>query len=92
MWPRNDNEIFYRSGKKLMAVPVLTTPAFSAGTPHELFEGDFFTSGHYYDASPDGQHFFFIKEMRQASGTAQINVVLNFPSELERRMRGNPQP
>jgi eukaryotic-like serine/threonine-protein kinase len=92
VWPRNDNEIFYRNGKKLMAVPVLTTPAFSAGTPHELFEGDFFSSGHYYDASPDGQHFFFIKEMSQASGTAQINVVLNFPSELERRMRGNPQP
>jgi eukaryotic-like serine/threonine-protein kinase len=92
VWPRNDNEIFYRNGKKLMAVPVLTTPSFSAGTPHELFEGDFFTSGHYYDASPDGQHFFFIKEMSQSSGTGQINVVLNFPSELERRMRGNPQP
>jgi Tol biopolymer transport system component len=92
VWPRNDNEIFYRSAKKLMAVPVVTTTAFSAGTPHELFEGDFFTSGHYYDASPDGQHFFFIKEMSQASGTAQINVVLNFPSELERRMRGNLQP
>ena len=92
VWPRKDNEIFYRNGKKLMAVPVQTTPAFSAGTPHELFEGDFFTSGHYFDASPDGQRFFFIKEMGQASGTTQINVVLNFSSELERRMRGNPPP
>ncbi len=87
VWPRNDREIFFINGNTLMAAPVQTTSAFSAGTPHALFEGDFFRSGHYYDASPDGQHFYFIKSVGQTATLAQINVVLNWPSEIERLMQ-----
>lgn len=75
------------NGNKLMAAPVETIPAFSAGTPHELFEGDYFTSGHHYDASPDGQHFYFIKSVSQRTGPTQINVVLNWPTKIARRIR-----
>lgn len=82
VWPRKDSEIFYIAGKKLMAVPVQTSPTFSAGTPKVLFESEFYDSGHYYDASPDGKQFFFIKSVGQATSVSQINVVLNWPAEF----------
>ena len=34
-------ELFYRNGDQMMAVEITTDPAFSAGTPKLLFEGDF---------------------------------------------------
>src|SRR6185437_7748919 len=87
VWPHSAHEIFYINGGKLMTVPVRTSPTFSAGTARVLFDKEFFASGHYYDASPDGQHLFFIKNARQTSPPTQINAVLNVVEELERRMR-----
>jgi serine/threonine protein kinase/Tol biopolymer transport system component len=92
VWPRSSKEIFYLNGDKLMAVPVETSPTFSAATPHELFEKDFFLSGHYYDATADGQHFFFIKSLNQTGGPTQINTVLNWPSDLKRLMAARDNP
>ncbi|HLK34993.1 MAG TPA: hypothetical protein VKT29_17980, partial [Terriglobales bacterium] len=82
VWPAKDKEIFYADGNKLMAVPVQTTPAFSAGTPHVLFQGDFYVSGHYYDATPDGKQFFFIKGAGPTTSVSQIDLVLNWASEF----------
>ena len=48
-----------------MAVPVATTPAFSAGTPQLLFEGPFRMDGPFraYDVTPDGQRFLMVREV-----------------------------
>ena len=90
VWPRKDNEIFYANGNKLMAVPVQTTPRFSAGTPHVLFEGDFYASGHYYDATPDGKQFFFIKGAGHTTSVSQIDLVLNWTSEFASPAHSGP--
>jgi eukaryotic-like serine/threonine-protein kinase len=90
VWPLKDAEIFYAQGNKLVAVPVQTGSTFSAGSPHELFAGDYFASGHYFDATPDGQHFFFIKSLTGASGLAELRVVLNWTSGLDRHMNTVP--
>jgi hypothetical protein len=39
VWNRNELELFYRSGDKMMAVDVATQPSFTAGKPRVLFEG-----------------------------------------------------
>ena len=85
-WNSNGRELFYRIGDRMMAVPIATQPAFSAGKPAMLFEGDYLSSpfpatGVTYDVSPDGQRFLMVKE--EASAT-QINVVVNWFDELKR--------
>ena len=87
VWPKDDHEIFYRNAGKLMAVPVQTSPTFSAGTPHELFPDNYFSSGHDYDATPDGKHFFFIKSLTEASAPTELRVVLNWAKSLATRIR-----
>lgn len=72
-----------------MAVSIRARPAFSAGAPRLLFQGIYFATGHYYDVMPDGKHFLFIKETGQGNQATQINVVLNWTTELLQRMRAN---
>jgi eukaryotic-like serine/threonine-protein kinase len=90
-WNRNGRELFYRSGKKMMALDIATQPSFSPGKPRMLFEGEYFTSdwpliGAAYDVSPDGQRFLMVKSTEQASAATQINVVLNWFEELKQKV------
>jgi len=88
VWSPDGSELFYRSGDKMMVVPVDTEPTFKVGKPEELFEGSYSTSAvtpgqlQYFDISPDGQRFLMITEDQQESD--QINVVLNWFEELKR--------
>ena len=91
LWNRNGRELFYRSGKKMMAVEITTKPSFSAGRPKMLFEGQYQSlptiSTPNYDVSPDGQRFLMLKPSEQAQAApTQINVVLNWFEELKRRV------
>ncbi len=90
VWPKDDHEIFYRNAGKLMAVPVQTSPTFSAGTPHMLFQDNYFSSGHDFDATPDGKHFFFIKSLTEASAPTELHVILNWTKGLAARIRPAP--
>jgi serine/threonine protein kinase len=85
--PRNGRELFYRNLDRLMAVPVSTAPAFSAGTPNMLFEGRYlsFANEIDYDVSPDGQRFLMIKGPGEAAPT-QITLVLDWLQELTRQV------
>jgi Tol biopolymer transport system component len=90
-WNRNGKELFYRAGNKMMAVDVTTQPSFSAGKPHMLFEGPYFSSdwpliSTAYDVSADGQRFLMVKATEQASSATQINVVLNWFEELKQKV------
>jgi Tol biopolymer transport system component len=100
-WSPNGRELYYREGAtaeiprplsqrvKLMAVPVETSPAFKAGTPHMLFQGPFFDSDHDYAVTPDGKGFIFIRESQPESGPSELKVVLNWGNELRGRVPVN---
>jgi serine/threonine-protein kinase len=85
VWNPKGRELFYRAGKKMMAVDVTTEGAFSVGKPKVLFEGTYVPTPRSfpdYDVSPDGQRFLMLKASEQATPT-QINVVLNWFEELK---------
>jgi eukaryotic-like serine/threonine-protein kinase len=85
VWNPNGQEIFYRSGTKMMSVVVSTSPALKLGAPRLLFDSPYaFGSGitiANYDVSPDGQRFVMVKD---ESGAGRLNVVLNWSEELNR--------
>jgi len=88
LWSRNGKELFYLEGNKMMAVDVTTQPAFSAGTPRKLFEGQYVespTGSTGYSISPDGQRFLRIQTSVPEPPLTQINIVLNWFEELKQR-------
>jgi Tol biopolymer transport system component len=83
-WSRDQRELFYRSGARVMAVDVQTDPSFRTGAPKVLFEGTNYVIS--YDVSPDGKRFLMIKRPAAAqSSTDQVTLVLNWFEELRRR-------
>ena len=88
-WNHDGRELYYINEKKVMVVPIQGGASFSAGTPRVLFEGDFFASGHFYDISPNGQQFFFIKDVTPAGAPTEVNVILNWSSEIKRLLSGS---
>jgi hypothetical protein len=83
-------ELFYRAGKKIMAVDIDTKSGFSAGAPRLLFEGPYMptsASFPFYDVSPDGERFLMLKPVESQSAPTQIHVVLNWFEELEQKSR-----
>lgn len=93
VWRRSGGELYYRSGKKMMAVSVTTSPDFRASAPKQLWEGNYsdgagascgmlgVTSSNY-DVSPDGQHFLMVRDDTQGF-SKRIVVVLNWAEELK---------
>jgi serine/threonine-protein kinase len=86
VWARNGRDLFYRSGDKMMAVAISTTPTFQAQKPRVLFEGEYerpdpLTS---YDVAPDGR-FAMVRGETQ-SALSPLHVVLNWFEELRRRV------
>jgi eukaryotic-like serine/threonine-protein kinase len=87
VWARSGRELFYRSGEKIMVVPVQTRPGFAAGTPRMLFQGVFADANaptSDYDVSPDGQRFLMIKSVEPESASTRINVVVHWFDEVRR--------
>jgi len=87
VWNPKGRELFYRAGKKMMAVDVTTEGTFSVGKPKVLFEGSYVPTPRSfpdYDVSPDGQRFLMLKSAEEATPT-QINVVLNWFEELKQK-------
>ena len=94
-WRRDGREMYYLQNVsaggalkiRVMAVPVTTTPAFSAGTPHLLFEGPFRADGpaRTYDVTHDGQRFLMVQEVqRPPARVSQMVLVQNWVEELKR--------
>jgi serine/threonine protein kinase len=87
-WSRDGKELFYRNGDDVMAVPVTTTPSFSAGRPVLLFRGRYsYSSGlglATYDVAPDGR-FLMINQGDETE--VRPRVIINWADSLERIMR-----
>ena len=91
LWARDGQELFYRNGGAMMAVPIETEPTFAAGNPEVVFEGEYATplGGRTYDVSLDGEQFLMMKEATDRSEPTRIIVVLNWFTELERLVPTN---
>ncbi len=91
LWARSGKELYYLTlDGALMAVPIQSTPAFSAGTPTKLFDTRYVSIGtaRTYDVSRDGQTFLMIKAAGDdpTSTPTGIVVVLNWVEELKARV------
>jgi hypothetical protein len=83
------NEIFFvREGGDILAVDVETHPAFRAGAARMVYQG----KGRYdvrglfppFDVSSDGQRFILMKNSVRTDVANRVDVVLNWPTELQR--------
>ncbi len=86
-WARNGRQIYYRNQDWMMSVTLASEEPFRAGKPRPVFEGDYDDAGALYpnyDITPDGRQFVMVRSERETVAT-QLNVVLNWFAELERR-------
>jgi serine/threonine-protein kinase len=88
MWSRDSEELFYRDGHKMMAVPIAREPELTIGKPVQLFENSYASSFYSgapssnYDVSRDGR-FLMIKSAESVD-RPQVRVVLHWFEELRR--------
>jgi Tol biopolymer transport system component len=81
-WRRDGKELFYLAiDRKLMAVPVGTTPGFEAGVPVALFELP--NVGSHYDVAADGRRFLVTGGLRESAPSPAV-VVLNWTAGLKK--------
>jgi eukaryotic-like serine/threonine-protein kinase len=78
-WSKSGRTLYYRTGRRMMAVDVTTQPEFTPGRARVLFEGAF----HYnivpsrtYDVTADGR-FVMVALPDAATSPRQINVTMN---------------
>jgi serine/threonine-protein kinase len=89
VWNPKGHELFYRNGKKMMAVEYDAQKAFSAGKPKELFEGPYVPTPRSfpdYDISPDGQRFLMLRRAEEEQASSHITVVVNWVEELKQKV------
>jgi DNA-binding winged helix-turn-helix (wHTH) protein/Tol biopolymer transport system component len=86
LWAPDGRTVYYRSGGAVMAVDFTGGPTPLAGTPRRLFSGTYLQPGFWFRnflISRDGRRFLLTREEREPD-IRQINVVLNWTSELTR--------
>jgi eukaryotic-like serine/threonine-protein kinase len=89
LWRRDAGEIFFRSGNKMMAAKIRTSPAFKSSAPQLLFEGDFdkgTASRPAYDVSADGRRFLMTKASNKGAAPAGFEIVLEWFDVLKRQV------
>jgi hypothetical protein len=81
-WSRDGGELFYRSGNRIWAVEVRTSPALTVGAPQVLFVTDQydFSQTTNWDVGPDGR---FVMVKGDPSALRRLQVVLNWFQEVE---------
>ena len=85
VWRRDGRELFYRSGSRMFAVPINTTRGLSWDKPTMLFDRSYVVTFLDYDVAPDGR-FLVIKPAPDESSPIELNVVINWASELLSRV------
>jgi serine/threonine protein kinase len=89
VWSAAGNELFYRSGDKMLAVDVQQSPSFSFGKSRELFSGAYTFGGvesQNYDVSRDGRRFLMVKRDTTGDANPPLNIIVNWFSELKERV------
>ena len=93
MWGPDGRELFYIAPDgSLMNVATQQSASFTFGNATRLFDTNPYLQstaiGRSFDISPDGKRFLFIKTSEQP-GDSQVNVVLNWFSELKQKVPVN---
>jgi Tol biopolymer transport system component len=83
-WRADGRELFYRSGTRVMAVPVHTSETFTPGSPAPIFETRFaaVTVRAHYRPAPDGQRFLVLAPLGR-DAVQPAAVVLNWTAALK---------
>ena len=84
-WSRDGRELYYRSGERMMAIPIATTPSVQVGRPRVLFEGRFVAGAAglpAYDVTPDGR--FLMMRAESNPQPPELRLVSNWFAELRR--------
>ena len=79
-WSPLGDELFYWRGTVMMRVSVQLAPSFRPGQPEVLLKGRYRDAA--YDVTEDGQHFIMVT--RAHPELRDLNIVLNWSTELER--------
>ena len=81
MWASSGRELFYRSGDRVMVVPIDQGPPMTIGTPTVLLEGAYVPNPMHanYDIHPDGDRFVML---RSGESERSVVVVTNLFAEL----------
>jgi hypothetical protein len=93
VWSPRGNEIFYRRGAQMIAVPVTAKGELTLGAPSVLFNvpfdvDPFNSDATNYDVTKDGQRFIMIRRASNPGrAEQQLNVVVNWTEELKRLVR-----
>ena len=90
-WSRDGKELFYFTGDAVVSVAFRPDGSFDA--PRRLVDRSGFwigPSGASYDVSRDGKRLLMIHR-DEGSVPRHLNVVLNWPDELARRVAGGKQ-
>jgi len=88
-WSPSGEELFFRSGGRMMVVSVSTLPSFRASRPRLLFEGPYdpgVPARPNYAVSRDGHRFLMIRSVQPPAPT-RLNLVLGWFAELPARTR-----
>jgi Tol biopolymer transport system component len=87
-WGADGREVYFRSGQMLMGVDISPAKPQRAGRPRILAEKAFDAGGLIanYDVTKDGRRFIMVRELPQPP-ISTLNVVLNWFTDLERRMQ-----
>jgi serine/threonine-protein kinase len=87
VWSPDGKEIYYRSGDRMMVIPVTTTPALVPGRSRVLFEGSFVAGPPglpVFDVGPDGRLLMMRAVSRREP--RQLRVIFNWYEELRDRI------
>lgn len=93
LWARTGGELYFRSGDQITAVRVAVEPAFMVGRPRVMFQGAMTSATNVSancDVTPVGE-FVFLRAQEDQSKVAHLDVILNWFTELRRRVPV-PQP
>jgi Tol biopolymer transport system component len=79
IWARDGRELFYREGRKFMAVRIQPGAEFQFTPPTVLFEGDYSSSGQppRYDVAADGR-FLLLAPRDTSAGSRPFTVIVNW--------------
>jgi serine/threonine-protein kinase len=89
VWSKRGLELFSLSRTQLQSVKITTRPAFTFSTPAPVRIGGvvgFGPTAQNIDTMPDGQHFLVLANPEGNDAAPEIQVVLNWPEDLTRRM------
>ena len=93
IWSPAGDELFYRSGNRLMVVRYQSEEDFVYEFPEVAWEGRFRNvAGLSYDISQDGKRFLILKPTFDDTQIEEIRLVENWVQEIERALPNSAEP